>query len=275
MLEAKNRVTGEIVKAWKMTSAEGVALKNEIAKMETKNLLTCFDPDCGCDRYIKAIDSQFVTMHFARYPGTGNYNCGGAGESIEHMLAKSKLALWLQERSPLSEITTEMVIKTPGGYKEMRRIDVAETLPDGTIYAHEIQRSRQDVAVTQQRTADYMRVGIGSVVWWWIGEHYYSVEWCVKELDYYGTMKPVYKGEKLHDFLIAKTVCAEVLEQRRIARERRRLALDSSNEWDTRRLPKVIISDGEKKASKLWWKKTIAENKKRHMEYMQQKTAKP
>jgi competence CoiA-like predicted nuclease len=223
MLEAKRTDTQQVVKLWKLDDGEVRQLMHEVA--EKRELFTCFYSDCGCNMYIKALDSQNVVTHFARYPKTGDetYHPKGAGESEEHLKAKSALATWLQRRYPFAEITTEKVIETMA-HKDQRRIDVFLTFPDGGTEAHEIQRTAQNTARTERRTNDYKSAGIDSVVWWWLDEKAKKetvINWCIANCSQYGIIKSKYiplMGRLILSGFDVQLYDCELIKQERIRR---------------------------------------------------------
>jgi competence CoiA-like predicted nuclease len=191
MLEGLNRTDGKIIKLWQMDDDAIRQIMHEIR--DNRDMMTCFMPDCGCSMHVRALDSDKKVAHFARYPNTGGDSHPASGESLEHMLEKSKLAQWLQKRYPFAEITTEKTLDIgEGGYRKTRRVDVFVTLADGQTEAHEIQRSYQNTAKTERRTNDYKMAGVNRVVWWWAGkasDNDALKEWCINNCDFYGKIR--------------------------------------------------------------------------------------
>lgn len=195
MLEGLRKDNGERVKLWAMDAPSIGSLVAEIE--ENREIITCHNPNCGCSMYVRAADSKTIVTHFARFPKTGNEQSHpGKGESLEHQLAKQRLALWLQQSYPTAEITTEFSI-------EDQRVDVYVKHADGHTEAHEIQRTPQTCFRTQSRTDGYKAKGIANVVWWWLdqGDEERSREWCVSNADQYGTGKSVYEEIMGHKIL--------------------------------------------------------------------------
>jgi competence CoiA-like predicted nuclease len=228
MLEGLRKDSGERVKLWAMDAKAVNSLIAEIEK--NREIITCHNPNCGCSMYVRAADSKNIVTHFARFPKTGNEQSHpGKGESLEHQLAKQRLALWLQQSYPTAEITTEFSI-------DDQRVDVYVKHRDGSTEAHEIQRTPQTTFRTQSRTDGYKAKGIANVVWWWLdqGNEERNREWCISNADQYGTGNSVYEeimGYKiLTDIKFAKYSCADVRANRKRKHEERMKILEEQVE---------------------------------------------
>lgn len=234
MLEGLRRDSRERVKLWAMTPE---AINGLIAEIENdRDLITCHNPKCGCSMYVRAMDTETIITHFARYPKTGSENYHpGKGESLEHQLAKQRLAVWLQQSYPSAEITTEYAI-------DDQRIDVYVRHSDGKEEAHEIQRTPQTTYKTQSRTAGYNNKGIDEVVWWWLdrGNEERSREWCINNVKQYGTAVSSYEeimGHKiLMDVRFTRHVSENILSGRRRENEARSAQLQ---QWADERDAKI------------------------------------
>jgi competence CoiA-like predicted nuclease len=224
MLEGLRKDTGERIKLWAMNAT---AVSGLIAEIENeREIITCHNPKCGCSMYVRALDSKNIVTHFARFPKTGNEQCHpGKGESLEHQLAKQRLALWLQQSYPTAEITTEFSI-------DNQRIDVYVKHSDGRTEAHEIQRTPQTTFRTQSRTNGYKAKGIENVVWWWLdrGNEERNRNWCADNTEQFGTAASVYDeimGQRiLSDIKFTRYNSADIKAEKRRKHEERMRKLE-------------------------------------------------
>ena len=205
-LEGIEKESGKRIKLWDMSEAQILDLINRIKDDGLE--VTCQYEQCGCRMHVKALGSEYVITHFARYPKTGKnvYHPTGGGEGQKHLLAKAVLARQLKALHPEAEIITEYRVDGDMPHKSSRRIDVYMELPSGETEAHEIQLSSQSYSKTVRRTADLQAYGIGEVVWWWDTDkdEYTNIEWCIENLPRHGLIKFKY------DKIMGKTTPAPV-----------------------------------------------------------------
>jgi competence CoiA-like predicted nuclease len=194
-LEATKRGEGKRVKLWRMTDDQVRQLMHNIDA--DRELMTCVQKACGCSMYVKALDSDNVVTHFARFPETGQDRYHpNTGESVQHKKAKERLAQDLQAKYPKAEVTTEHRIDDEMEYSNRRRIDVYVEHPNGRTEAHELQFAYQTTATTERRTRDYKAHGIDAVIWWWgdqTADNWKYREWCIKNCSHFGTAKTIYE----------------------------------------------------------------------------------
>ena len=145
--------------------------KFEAPKFDLKNYeLRCADPDCHAKMFIRqGID---IAPHFYHAPGAAATNClfTGTGESEDHRLGKLTIAQKLRGHRYYAgaDINLEVIIDCAG---VKRIVDVLVTSPDGSTEAHEIQLARTSIQECEVRTNDYIRAGIGGVIWWFGGSN--------------------------------------------------------------------------------------------------------
>lgn len=231
MLEGIRRDNKQSMKLWAMRADELQRLIDNIE--ENRDLITCHNPQCGCSMYVRAVDSENIVTHFARYPKTGNDRYHPTrGESLEHQKAKEKLAQWLANKYPDAEITTEYITGN-------QRVDVFMRHSDGKTEAHEIQRTPQKTWRTKVRTEGYLEKGIDDVIWWWLdgGNEDRSREWCVQNSNSFGVGKSKYAAHLDQRVLIDITFQRYNSIATREAREKKAIAERARREASKTRLP--------------------------------------
>lgn len=125
---------------------------------------SCCCPDCESPFVLKA--GMIRTPHFAHAPDAACRPLESKPESIAHLAGKAELARLLREQYGREGARVELEYRFP---TVSRIADIAVLFPSGLIDVHEIQLASLTVEQLAERTRDYERAGVGSVVWW-LGE---------------------------------------------------------------------------------------------------------
>lgn len=149
--------------------------------------------DCVCQLCGKPLvvrSGLILRPHFAHYADSDcDTDYKYHPESPEHREAKVKLIEFL--RDTYAEYTNATFEKEKPIPEIKRVADILVSFPMGWRLAHEIQLASITVQELQERTDDYLRVGIDVI--WWLGKSANSPAnrtWCIENFGYCVTINP-------------------------------------------------------------------------------------